>query len=91
MIKGVKYGFRYALKAVYAHFPINWTFNGDKEINIRNFLGEKVVRIRHMLDGVTVKASENKDELYVEVRWLCTGGSVSPLVARANTPLPTQH
>ena len=41
---------------------------GDKEINIRNFLGEKVIRVRHMLDGVTVKASGNKDEIYVEVR-----------------------
>ena len=40
---------------------------GDSTINIRNFLGEKVVRVRHMLEGVTVKASGNKDEIYVEV------------------------
>lgn len=68
MIKGVRYGFRYKLKAVYAHFPINMTFESDKAVQVRNFLGEKVVRNVAMLDGVTVKASEEKDEIYVEVR-----------------------
>lgn len=72
MIKGVRYGYRYKLKAVYAHFPINMTFEGDKEVAVRNFLGEKVVRNIKMLDGVTVINSEEKDEIYVEVRtgWL---------------------
>ena len=67
MFKGVTYGFRYVMKSVYAHFPINMQVtNGGKDIDIRNFLGEKVTRTVHMHDGVTVKPSGNKDELYVE-------------------------
>ncbi|EGD79280.1 ribosomal protein L9 [Salpingoeca rosetta] len=67
MMKGVTYGYRYVLKAVYAHFPINMqVIDGGKAINIRNFLGEKVTRHVCMHDGVIVKASGNKDELYVE-------------------------
>eukprot|EP00043_Microstomoeca_roanoka_P005965 m.59181 g.59181 ORF g.59181 m.59181 type:complete len:189 (-) comp13209_c1_seq1:204-770(-) len=67
MIKGVTYGYRYALKAVYAHFPINMQADGSgKSIDIRNFLGEKVTRTVHMLEGVKVSPSGNKDEIYVE-------------------------
>lgn len=68
MIKGVKYGYRFVMKSVYAHFPINLTFTGNKQVQVRNFLGEKVVRDVDMLDGVTVRASGEKDEIYVEVR-----------------------
>lgn len=43
MITGVTKGFRYKVKAVYAHFPINVIVNdGGKSVEIRNFLGEKV-------------------------------------------------
>lgn len=43
MIIGVTKGFRYKLKAVYAHFPINVIIgDGAKSVEIRNFLGEKV-------------------------------------------------
>lgn len=43
MITGVTKGFRYKIKAVYAHFPINVIVNdGGKSVEIRNFLGEKV-------------------------------------------------
>eukprot|EP00055_Hartaetosiga_balthica_P005378 m.15681 g.15681 ORF g.15681 m.15681 type:complete len:191 (+) comp4507_c1_seq1:42-614(+) len=67
MIKGVTYGYRYVLKSVYAHFPINMTAtDGGKALNVRNFLGEKVVRVINMHNGVTVKASGNKDEIFVE-------------------------
>ncbi len=59
------------MKSVYAHFPINTVIAGDKKsIDVRNFLGEKVVRSVHMLDGVTVEASTNKDELIIKV-WMC--------------------
>ena len=68
LIKGVTYGYLYKLKAVYAHFPINTVVSADKKsIDIRNFLGEKVVRTVTMLDGVTVEASSNKDELVLKV------------------------
>lgn len=43
MITGVTKGFRYKIKAVYAHFPINVIVNdAGKSVEIRNFLGEKV-------------------------------------------------
>ena len=43
MITGVTKGFRYKMRFVYAHFPINVALtNKDKRVEIRNFLGEKV-------------------------------------------------
>ena len=44
LITGVTRGFRYKMRFVYAHFPINASIGGDsKSIEIRNFLGEKKV------------------------------------------------
>ncbi|KAJ1564631.1 60S ribosomal protein L9, partial [Nowakowskiella sp. JEL0078] len=65
MIKGVTKGFEYKMRFVYAHFPINVNIGDDnKLVEIRNFLGEKVVRRVPMLDGVTVTQSKDqKDEL----------------------------
>lgn len=53
------------MRLVYAHFPINCTtVNGNTELEIRNYLGEKIVRRVTMLPGVTVERSEKvKDEL----------------------------
>lgn len=46
LIKGVTKGYRYKMRFVYAHFPINASItNGNKAIEIRNFLGEKKVRV----------------------------------------------
>jgi ribosomal protein L6P/L9E len=43
------------MKLVYAHFPVNVTTTPDKKVlEIRNFLGEKVVRRVPMKEGVTV-------------------------------------
>merc|ERR1711990_897485 len=45
MIKGVTNGYRYKMKSVYAHFPINIAIqDGGKTVEVRNFLGEKYVR-----------------------------------------------
>ncbi|PNX58593.1 60S ribosomal protein l9-like, partial [Trifolium pratense] len=42
LIRGVTKGFRYKMRFVYAHFPINASITNDnKSIEIRNFLGEK--------------------------------------------------
>lgn len=57
------------MRYVYAHFPIN--VNVDKnaetglhEVEIRNFIGEKIVRRVVMQEGVDVEISKNqKDEL----------------------------
>lgn len=44
LITGVTKGFRYKMRFVYAHFPINAAITDKKDgIEIRNFLGEKKV------------------------------------------------
>jgi len=68
MIKGVTKGFQYKMRAVYAHFPINCIIQeGGASLEIRNFLGEKIVRNVKMLEGVTIYESKaQKDELILE-------------------------
>ncbi|EPS42834.1 hypothetical protein H072_3115 [Dactylellina haptotyla CBS 200.50] len=69
MITGVTKGFKYKMRYVYAHFPINVAIAKDnetglQEVEIRNFIGEKIVRKVIMHEGVTVEQSKNvKDEL----------------------------
>ena len=68
MFIGVTKGFRYRMKFVYAHFPINANIPNEgndakKVIEIRNYLGEKIVRRVPMLEGVFVERSTNKDEI----------------------------
>eukprot|EP00871_Galdieria_phlegrea_P005431 jgi/Galph1/588/GphlegSOOS_G5343.1 len=65
MITGVTKGYRYKMRFVYAHFPINVSISdsGDS-LEIRNFLGEKRTRKVNMLKGVAVSRSESvKDEI----------------------------
>lgn len=65
MIKGVTKGFEYKMRLVYAHFPINVNVtNNGEQIEIRNFLGEKLTRKVDMLDGVKIAISTaQKDEI----------------------------
>ncbi|KAF3910295.1 hypothetical protein ABW21_db0206525 [Orbilia brochopaga] len=69
MVTGVTKGFKYKMRYVYAHFPINVAVNknnesGLYEVEIRNFIGEKIVRKVIMHEGVDVEQSKNvKDEL----------------------------
>lgn len=61
-------GYKYKLKAVYAHFPINVNVNNHVDVEIRNFLGEKIVRKIKMLDGVkcgVVAGAKDEIEVYV--------------------------
>jgi hypothetical protein len=62
------FAFRYKMRLVYAHFPINANAeSGGKELSIRNFLGEKVVRHIPMGEGVIVKKDVDvKDQLLFE-------------------------
>ncbi|KNA16589.1 hypothetical protein SOVF_087850 [Spinacia oleracea] len=78
LITGVTKGYRYKMRMVYAHFPINASItNSNKGIEIRNFLGEKRVRKVDMLEGVTILRSEKvKDELVLD-------GSDIELVSRS--------
>ncbi|KAG1696614.1 60S ribosomal protein L9 [Nymphon striatum] len=61
-------GYKYKMRAVYAHFPINVTTSNDnKLVEIRNFLGEKFIRKVDMHQGVTcVNSKDQKDELILE-------------------------
>ena len=69
LIIGVTRGFKYKMRYVYAHFPINVNLDknnetGNWEVEIRNFVGEKLVRRVVMQPGVEVEASKaQKDEL----------------------------
>lgn len=67
LIKGVTVGYKYKMRFVYAHFPINVNViekDGDKFIEIRNFLGDKQIRQVKVHEGVTVEFSANqKDEI----------------------------
>merc|ERR1712107_519365 len=69
LFEGAEKRYRYTMRLVYAHFPINANItNGGKTIEIRNFLGEKNVRVVDMLPGVLIKkgAGNVKDELIIE-------------------------
>ncbi|KAK3062757.1 60S ribosomal protein L9B [Coniosporium uncinatum] len=69
LIVGVTKGYKYKMRYVYAHFPINVNLEKNKEtgnweVEIRNFIGEKIVRRVTMRPGVDVEASKNtKDEI----------------------------
>jgi large subunit ribosomal protein L6 len=54
MIKGVSKGFTYKLKIVFAHFPIFVEIRG-REIWIKNFCGERRLRIAKIVGNVSVK------------------------------------
>ncbi|EFX04066.1 60S ribosomal protein [Grosmannia clavigera kw1407] len=69
LIIGVTKGFKYKMRYVYAHFPINVNLDKNSEtglfeVEIRNFIGEKIVRRVVMQSGVEASVSSNqKDEL----------------------------
>lgn len=54
MIDGVAHGYRYRMKMVYSHFPVQLRIDGGKFI-IGNFLGEKKDRVAQILDGSDVE------------------------------------
>ncbi|XP_067943976.1 large ribosomal subunit protein uL6-like [Watersipora subatra] len=67
MFTGVIKGYRYKMKSVYAHFPINIAISEQgKKVEIRNFLGEKYTRVVMMPDGVTAASSGLKDEYQID-------------------------
>merc|ERR1712242_104618 len=67
LINGVTKGYKYKMRAVYAHFPINCAVTeGGTLVEVRNFLGEKYTRRVRMHDGVVCENSKDqKDELII--------------------------
>merc|ERR1711998_59882 len=62
MIDGVTKGFQYRMKMVYAHFPTNAQIGaGGKDVDIVNFIGQKVEFHVDALEGVKIErdAKEN--------------------------------
>merc|ERR1712225_4081 len=69
MITGVTKGFRYKLRAVYAHFPINIIIqDSGKAVEIRNFLGEKLARQVARLEGDDI---ENVSQSAASIHGAC--------------------
>lgn len=66
MIIGVTRGFRYKMRFVYAHFPINVNLDGQN-VEIRNFLGQKkVFRVTCRGDTAVVRSKDVKDQIVLE-------------------------
>jgi large subunit ribosomal protein L6 len=65
MITGVTKGYKYKIKIIYSHFPINLKLEGDKLI-ITNFLGERAPRVAKILPGVKVTIDKKNNDVIVE-------------------------
>merc|ERR1712135_250022 len=86
MINGVTKGYKYKMRAVYAHFPINCAISENNSlVEVRNFLGEKFVRKVRMHPGVVCKNSGNKDELVVEGNDLEAVSQSAALIQQSTT------
>jgi|UniRef100_A0A7S0XAG4 large subunit ribosomal protein L9e len=68
LFDGVTKGFRYKMRAVYAHFPVNVNIgDAGEKVEIRNFLGEKRTRTCMMQEGVKIaRDAAVKDCLVIE-------------------------
>ena len=69
MFVGVTKGYRYKMRLVYAHFPISVNVEEEgKLLEIRNFLGEKIVRRVNTRgpDTVFINSKSEKETIYVE-------------------------
>jgi len=62
LVEGLKDEHEYRLEAVYAHFPMDLSVQGDQVV-IENFMGERNPRKAQILDGVSVKV--NGEEVVV--------------------------
>lgn len=65
MMIGVTRGFLYKLKLVANHFPMSVTTENNC-LEIRNFLGEKRVRVLPLPEGVSFdRAKDLRDEIHI--------------------------
>merc|ERR1712224_428070 len=67
IMNGTQTKYKKLMRLAYSHFPINVTIeNGCKTCEIRNFLGEKIVRKIDMLGDCKVAKTDTKDEIMVD-------------------------
>merc|ERR1712098_734961 len=87
LCKGVTQGYKYKMRAVYAHFPINCAISeGGTLVEVRNFLGEKFIRKVRMHPGVTVENSKGqKDELIVQGNSIDAVSQSAALIQQSTT------
>ena len=64
LVTGVTQGYSYSVRFVYNHFPINVTVD-KQEIQIRNFLGEKIVRRVLVPSDTNIETSKEKKDCLV--------------------------
>jgi len=66
MVTGVTRGYLFKMRLVYSHFPITVNVeNKGKDVEVRNYLGEKIVRKIHMTEDTVCVRSEVKDEIII--------------------------
>ncbi|ADM11073.2 60S ribosomal protein L9 [Encephalitozoon intestinalis ATCC 50506] len=66
-VKAVTVGFAYTLKAAYNHFSINMEVKEDgKVLLVKNFLGEKNIKVFRMRGVARVRLDERKDTIVIE-------------------------
>ncbi len=67
MIRGVTTGYKFKMRFAYAHFPILVNvINNNKSVEIKNFIGEKIVRKIDCKEGVTIV----RDEKDIDQFWV---------------------
>lgn len=58
MMRGVTQGYKYEMKIIYTHFPITVVVK-DKEVQVKNFLGEKGIRTSDIVGDTQVKVEKD--------------------------------
>lgn len=68
LFRGVQTGYRFKMKTANRHFPIHTVLNSDGTVvEVKNFIGEKIVRRVELLPGVKAsKTEEAKDEITLQ-------------------------
>ena len=81
MIRGAVEGHTYTLKICSGHFPMNVAVKNN-ELEVKNFLGEKVPRVVKLKEGATVKVEG--DKIVVESPSKEKAGQVSADIEKFN-------